>query len=715
MSFNLNSLWLDWRAKVPDGTPNPSNAYHLVLLKELCLKQGIDKDIIDNVMLVMEKDEKIDPDTPIKYKLKNKNTGEMEDKETTYKSALQRDKEHPAYIAAKALQSDDGTDDDEEDKSEPMQIDPAGGLGPDDGSDSYSKLSKTADPKKKHAADIEKQKAAEKRKEELRKKIREKIKKNAKTELDPKVRIPNKEVRKELNIDEFVEKKTNEAILELLPDDLKKKAVLDGNFDSNKGLLTAYGLLYGGRVNSGFLKNSYNKVDVDQLRRNENNLKELYDDAEKEKVERGVRKVRNKKISEKEVIETFDALPSKLQQYLMGAGNGGDSFIGNGEGKESAGHFLGYTREDGTHTTDVSEFENDDYDATQPESDTNKRWKTGKPPKVVRGNVGSRKRGLHVWRVFKEQGGLCAYSGLPLVLEEMDLEHVVGLKNNDTDDPNDIDVKKAREHGANHVLCLTKYNQIKKDKSMDDWIEDHNKPLYDKKQSDFDALEKGKAEGTEIRSITTQTALTQMDEVHYKLYGGKTISKSDYDALDEMEKKNLKIRLTDQKTPKVASAKLGDKVTFETLDKTIKDDLQKYLDLEEALLDKVTLKSDREKIKSLKRKGKIGKRLIQSMGLSGQFAADRRSVEMGTDKFFQSYALSMANASPEDGPKYKKAWKEARDIVNKKKNGKLVIRPAPGNSTSKSEQMKKFIEIIKGKNLIPKKVSEDPRFSDIWG
>ena len=59
MSFNLNSLWLDWRAKVPDGTPNPSNAYHLVLLKELCFKQGIDREIIDNVILVLEKDEKM--------------------------------------------------------------------------------------------------------------------------------------------------------------------------------------------------------------------------------------------------------------------------------------------------------------------------------------------------------------------------------------------------------------------------------------------------------------------------------------------------------------------------------------------------------------------------------------------------------------------------------------------------------------------------------
>ena len=55
MNSELNSIWLDWRTKVPDGTPNPSNDYHLVLLKELCHKKGIDKDIVDNVILFLER------------------------------------------------------------------------------------------------------------------------------------------------------------------------------------------------------------------------------------------------------------------------------------------------------------------------------------------------------------------------------------------------------------------------------------------------------------------------------------------------------------------------------------------------------------------------------------------------------------------------------------------------------------------------------------
>ena len=57
MNSELNSIWLDWRTKVPNGVPNPSNDYHLVLLKELCLKRGIDSKIVDDVILVLEKDD----------------------------------------------------------------------------------------------------------------------------------------------------------------------------------------------------------------------------------------------------------------------------------------------------------------------------------------------------------------------------------------------------------------------------------------------------------------------------------------------------------------------------------------------------------------------------------------------------------------------------------------------------------------------------------
>lgn len=110
MSFDLGKLFIEWRRIVPNGVPNPGNAYHLVLLKEICLAKGIDRQVVDNVILALEKKE-IDPDTKIKYKYKDPEGNET-DRETTYKSAINRDKEHPAYKAAKALQDkEDGSED----------------------------------------------------------------------------------------------------------------------------------------------------------------------------------------------------------------------------------------------------------------------------------------------------------------------------------------------------------------------------------------------------------------------------------------------------------------------------------------------------------------------------------------------------------------------------------------------------------------------------
>jgi len=59
MSFDLGKLFLDWRRIVPNGVPNPNNDYHLVLLKEICLARGVDKDVVDNVILTLEQDDKV--------------------------------------------------------------------------------------------------------------------------------------------------------------------------------------------------------------------------------------------------------------------------------------------------------------------------------------------------------------------------------------------------------------------------------------------------------------------------------------------------------------------------------------------------------------------------------------------------------------------------------------------------------------------------------
>ena len=137
MNSDLNSIWLDWRAKVPTGVPNPSNAYHLALLKELCIAKGIDKDIIDNVMLVMEKDGGgLDDKEKEKAKRKglvSKGYGNWgpEDGDTTHKTQ-----------DGKLVPIGDADDDEEEDKPEPMKIDPEGGFGKEDDEDDGEEDSK---------------------------------------------------------------------------------------------------------------------------------------------------------------------------------------------------------------------------------------------------------------------------------------------------------------------------------------------------------------------------------------------------------------------------------------------------------------------------------------------------------------------------------------------------------------------------------------------
>ncbi len=59
MSFDLDKLFIEWRRIVPNGIPNINNDYHLVLLKEICLSKGIDRKVIDTVMLVLEQDDKV--------------------------------------------------------------------------------------------------------------------------------------------------------------------------------------------------------------------------------------------------------------------------------------------------------------------------------------------------------------------------------------------------------------------------------------------------------------------------------------------------------------------------------------------------------------------------------------------------------------------------------------------------------------------------------
>ena len=71
MSLIVDSIFTEWRASLPEGSvcPNTKNGYHLYLLKEICLKRGISENIINSVLLMLEKKET--------YKLRKKDSGEI--------------------------------------------------------------------------------------------------------------------------------------------------------------------------------------------------------------------------------------------------------------------------------------------------------------------------------------------------------------------------------------------------------------------------------------------------------------------------------------------------------------------------------------------------------------------------------------------------------------------------------------------------------------
>ena len=53
MSSIIDSIFTEWRASLPKGSEYPKfkNAYHMVLLKEICKKHGIDNAVIDKLKL----------------------------------------------------------------------------------------------------------------------------------------------------------------------------------------------------------------------------------------------------------------------------------------------------------------------------------------------------------------------------------------------------------------------------------------------------------------------------------------------------------------------------------------------------------------------------------------------------------------------------------------------------------------------------------------
>tara|TARA_Y100000593_G_scaffold80168_1_gene149544 strand:- start:3053 stop:4921 length:1869 start_codon:yes stop_codon:yes gene_type:complete len=509
------------------------------------------------------------------------------------------------------------------------------------------------------------------------KKLKDRIGKQS----DSSKRIVNEEAKKEFDQDTRDEEINKKEIREALGPALND---MSGDMQENILHLTAIGQLYGRRDNAGFMKNAFGYVDIKQLTRNRKNLIEAYGDGSPEHVEKFVRKVRKNKIPESVVEASFETLPPALKTYLKGAGSGGKKIGKN--------HFHGYKKNDGTTTTDVN-----DPDIQKDENGN---------PVVVRGGVPSKARALLVWRIYLEQGGVCAYTGMPLDLESMDLEHVVGLENSDKGKPTEQDYM-DRENEKNHVLTSSRANQNKKDDNMEDFFKGRVDPLTKRSKEEFDKVQKSIESAKPMQTRTEQTAWRQMDDVHYFIKGGGgTISQSEIDDMPAEERPEL--TLTDLGRPEIADANFNPNVTYDTLEKEFEFEDKEFLEQKTLLKEKLQ-KEDRSKADQLV--SKIGKRTLNSLGLAGNLEDEnRRTNKISSDNFYRGFVLSMVDAPPEKRDEYKKAWNDCRKFANSRdEGGKLK-----NGKTYGKNQKDEFVKCIKSKVKLSDKVLSNPKYAKVW-
>ena len=293
----------------------------------------------------------------------------------------------------------------------------------------------------------------------------------------------------------------------------------------------------------------------------------------------------------------------------------------------------------------------------------------------------------------------------------MDLEHVVGMQNDDKGNPTDTDVLN-RENEKNQILVSSRFNQKKSDLNMDEFYKREIDPLKSKSKEDFEKLEKGKKAVKKIKPQTEQTALRLMDEVSFRIAGGGTITQSEYDNLDDDKKP--KLTLSEDGVPKVKSAIIGPNVTQDSLIKEFEMEDARYSEIKKTMLGEVTDKDDISKIKGLNTK--IGKRVIQAMGLPGNLPNENRRTNSisSNDEFYRGFTESMAALPVEKRQEARKAWKEAIADGSKRDDGGNLLNGKKYGKSQKDE----FCKYLRDKGFISDEmVAKYPiwRYKDLSG
>jgi len=338
-----------------------------------------------------------------------------------------------------------------------------------------------------------------------------------------------------------------------------------------------------GRSNSGAGLNSLGKFDVEQLALGKKRMFENYDFDDKQSVEKFVRSVRNNEVDDEFVDSTFEILPKKLKQTWGKKGMAGKGELGKN-------HFLGY-----------------DKDGNE-----------------MRGQGGV-DRAKYVWRMYLEQGGVDAYTGLPLNIDNIDLEHIRPASKAE----GDLEEFKTREHEKNWVLVNANVNQAKSDLSMKDFFEKQVDPLAAKEDSYWET----RSEIFDYRNSIPSKEAELMGSFVDK-DGNIVEGMSGEIFMDMMENHEAGLKKT-KKDLGVGAAASGDK--------EIKDAW-----------------------KSIETQSKLAKELITAIGLPRGYNKQKnvegskpRSNSMGSDNYYRGVFLSMVGKSPEEQNRIKSTYRDA--------------------------------------------------------
>ena len=364
----------------------------------------------------------------------------------------------------------------------------------------------------------------------------------------------------------------------------------------------AHATTYEGRINAGAGKNNLGYVDIQNLVANRDRLLEGYGDGSPETIEKFVRSVRDTEVPDEFVDASFEILPDAFKKSLTGKGKvTGDKYVSDDKAHKDI-HYIG-TDEDGN---------------------------------VMRGAASSKERAKLMWRIYLEQGGRDAYTGLPLDIQAMDLEHVRGFNNKDGGKPGKIEWEQ-RENDKNFTLINSNINQKKVDLSMADFFAKEVDPNANKSEEDFGGVQAMFDKANEITDVAGQLIKTMVGDGKGKVKG------------------------------------LSNEMTSDMLNEYFNQDDEKYTTLRDEFRRVATDPKDKSKANGLK--STMGKQLLSAIGLTKRITdpSGRRTIAL-QENVYRGFLTSMANATPEDRQRYMDGWVEAIAMGNAERSPKGVTR-----------------------------------------